>query len=131
METTTLIIIIISILLCLSYVIDVNDNNNSCDKNYIITTLARQAARWTTAARQDVNPMIAVLHANYGAGYLWALRDIFTDSEIEEAGIEILKLRNEIIKTQDSITINLTKLCPKYAPPSSYLTNIGGEGNTK
>ena len=35
-----------------------------------IQKLTRQAARWSTAAAQDESPLIAVLHANYAAGYL-------------------------------------------------------------
>lgn len=41
--------------------------------NNIIKTLVRQSARWSVAALQDTNIMIAVLHSNYGAGYLWVL----------------------------------------------------------
>ena len=44
--------------------------NSSCKcsgvKDEIIAKLGRQAARWTTAAAQDKNLMIRVLHANYG-----------------------------------------------------------------
>ena len=36
----------------------------------VVKSLLRQSARWTVAARQDKNPLIAVLHANYGAAYL-------------------------------------------------------------
>ena len=50
-----------------------------------INTLLRQTARWATAAKQDENPLIAVLHSNYGAGYLWALKDIATGEQIKAA----------------------------------------------
>lgn len=101
----------------------------SCDPLHkIIKTLLRQAARWSTAAAQDDNSMIAVLHANYGAGYLWALKDIATDDQITRAtGIDVIKFRDEIIKVQDYATMKMAKLCPKYAPDKTYLTNIGGE----
>lgn len=46
--------------------------------------LIRQVARWSTAGKQDKNSMIAVLHANYGAGYLWALKDIIKMDIIEK-----------------------------------------------
>jgi hypothetical protein len=73
--------------------------------------------------------MIAVLHANYGAGYLWAVKDIATDDEIAKAaGIDIRKFEKEIIDIQDNATIRMAKLCPEYAPTASYLTTIGGEG---
>ena len=51
--------------------------------NNIVDILVRQTARWATAAKQDKNILIAVLHANYAAGYLWALKDIASDEEIE------------------------------------------------
>ena len=116
------------------YLLDIRDNcyihGNKYDlvkKN--INTLVRQSARWSTAAKQDESSMIAVLHANYGAGYLWAVKDIATDDEIAKAaGIDIRKFEKEIIDIQDNATIRMAKLCPEYAPTASYLTTIGGEG---
>ena len=101
---------------------------NSDDKSQIIKTLVRQAARWSTAAAQDENAMISVLHANYGAGYLWALRDIATDEEIfNVTQIDVLKFRDSITKIQDYSTMKLMKLCPKYAPKNTYLAKIAKE----
>lgn len=95
----------------------------------IIQVLSRQAARWSTAAKQDKNTMIAVLHANYGAGYLWALKDIASSEQIKAAtGIDILKFEREIVSIQDEATMKMAKICPKYAPKKSYLTKFGGEG---
>ena len=104
-------------------------NNTKSYSNKIIKKLVRQAARWSTAAIQDESPMIAVLHANYGAGYLWSLKDIATDSEIESAtGINIKKFENEIVKAQDYATKKMIGICSKFGPKSSYLTKLGGEG---
>ena len=97
-------------------------------KDDLIKILTRQAARWSVAAQQDQNAMIAVLHANYGAGYLWALNDIATTSEIEEAsGINYQSFRDEIVKIQDAATKRMATLCPAYAPAPSVLTKISGE----
>lgn len=99
--------------------------NNTSDKSEMIRILIRQASRWAMASKQDTEIMIAVLHANYGAGYLWAVRDIATDNEIEEAtGINILQFRDEIIKIQDTVTRRLAKSCPSYLPNDSYITRI-------
>jgi hypothetical protein len=103
-----------------------NDNHIFQEK---IKTLVRQAARWSTAAKQDENTMVAILHANYGAGYLWALKDIASDSQIVSAtGINLDKFIKEIIKIQDMVTMKMSKICPDYSPESTYLTKIGGEG---
>ena len=94
-----------------------------------IKVLVRQAARWSTAAKQDKSVLIAVLHANYGAGFLWALKDIATREQIRLAtGIDPVKFEKEILKIQDAATKRMAKLCPKYAPKKSYLSVIGGEG---
>ena len=121
-----LIIIIIGLLILLT--LKTNTSKNDDFKTDTIKTLVRQAARWSTAAAQDDNIMVAVLHSNYGAGYLWALKDIATDSEIQEAtGIDVLKFRDEIIKVQDMATKRMSQTCPKYAPSKSYLAKIAGE----
>ena len=90
--------------------------------------MARQAARWSTAAEQDQNPMIAVLHANYGAGYLWAMQDIATSSEIEKAtGMDWKQFRTAILAAQDKATRRLASLCPGFSPRQTYLTKVARE----
>ena len=75
-----------------------------------IQKLVRQAARWSVAAQQDESPIIALLHANYGAGYLWALKDIASDSQIVSAtGINLDKFTKEITTTQDMVTTSNTQ----------------------
>ena len=104
-------------------------NDSKKKLNMIIKILVRQASRWSTAALQDKSPLIAVLHANYGAGYLWALKDIASNSEIQDAtGINFKKFEYEIVTVLDKITKNLVNVCPDYAPTKSYLTKISGEG---
>lgn len=94
-----------------------------------LITLVRQAARWSTAAKQDSNSLIAVLHANYGAGYLWALGDIATPEEILTAtGVDYGRLKSEITAIQDEATTTLSNKCPNYAPPLEWLSVVAGEG---
>ena len=91
--------------------------------------LSRQAARWSVAAEQDGSPIVKLLHANYGAGYLWALRDISTDNEIKEkTGIDILKFQKKIVDIQDKSTKAVTKVCPQFVGDvDKYLLRIGGD----
>ena len=95
-----------------------------------IASLVRQASRWATAAEQDKNAMIALLHANYAAGYLWALRDIASDTEIEAAvpGLSLPTFIDEIVATQDKATRRVSSLCPAFAPTEPpYLVYFSGE----
>lgn len=121
--------IILGIIIMWANTYNVSESKNSECKREMIKTLVRQSARWSTASLQDNNSMIAVLHANYGAGYLWALFDIATTSEIEQAtSIDVLKFRNAIIEAQDKATKKMAQLCPAYAPELSYLSKIAAEG---
>jgi hypothetical protein len=74
--------------------------------------------------------MIACLHANYAAVDLWALRDIATDSEIEQLGdIDVLKFKKKIIDVQDKATKYAAFKCPEYKGEiDDYLSKISGEG---
>lgn len=109
------------------YLADFSEETSSLTET--LKTLARQAARWSTAANQDNNAMIAVLHANYGAGYLWAMQDIATSSEIEAAtGIDWKRFKHEILSAQDAAAKKMANLCPQFAPKKSYLSKIGKEG---
>lgn len=94
-----------------------------------IKILVRQTARWSTAADQDKSPLIKLLHANYGAGYLWALKDIANNKQIEQAaGIDMNEFQKSVVDARDRATKAVINICPSFAPPPSYLTAIGGEG---
>lgn len=102
--------------------------SNSKQHN-IINSLLRGSARWAAASLQDKSPIVAVLHSNYAAGYLWALRDSFSDIDIQrETGIDIIKFQKKIIDTQDKSTQILIKNCPQYASNIDiYLGKIAKE----
>ena len=94
-----------------------------------IEKLVRQSARYATAAQQDASPVIAVLHANYAAAYLYALKDIATDSQIHNAtGIDVKKFKEHITNVQDMVTRKTSEKCPEFVGEVDiYLAQIGGE----
>lgn len=97
-----------------------------------IKILSRQAARWAIASRNDTNPIIAILHANYAAGYLWALSDICTPALFEEImGVDYEQLKAEIVTTQDHATVALAQRCPSIAPEPGILAYVAEEGLLK
>jgi hypothetical protein len=118
-------IIIISILIVLCAINYILQSPSRDNKNNIINILIRQIARWAIAAEQDQNIMIAVLHANYAAGYLWALQSIASDSEIKSAsGINFKLFENEITRIQDNATRKMASMCPNIAPTNKYLFHL-------
>ena len=123
-------IIILVIVIFILYNKDcmLKDYRFSREKEIMISTLIRQCARWSTAADQDTVPLIAVLHANYGVGYLLALKDIFSQNDIEKYGkIDLLKFEKEIVFIQDKVTKLATSVCEQYGPSSTYLTSLSKE----
>ena len=94
-----------------------------------VKTLTRQAARWSVAAAQDESPLIALLHANYGAAYLWALNDIATSEEIKAAtGLDYLVLKEKITGVQDSVTRRVSQTCPEMiGDTDKYLADVAGD----
>ncbi len=84
-------------------------------KTFIIKTLLRGSSRWAAASLQDKSLLIGVLHGNYAAGYLWGLRDVFSDNEIYKAsGVNIIEFQKRITDIQDDLTAKLIKVCPQY-----------------
>lgn len=83
-----------------------------------IGVLYRQCARWAVASLQDASPMIAVLHANYAAGYLWAIKDIATPEQFARAtgGADFLALERRVVAVQDAAARALLAACDRAAP---------------
>ena len=94
-----------------------------------IQKLVRQAARWATTAQQDQSPFIALLHANYASGYLWALKDIASEKEINRvAGINLRQFEEHIVNVQDITTKKVIKACPEFSGEIDlYLSTIAEE----
>lgn len=103
--------------------------SSKSDRDFVINTIIRGCARWAAASLQDKSPLVAVLHANYASGYLWALRDTFSDQDIKSSsGIDIIQFQKRITDIQDIATKRIISVCPKYASDiDPYLGKIGGE----
>jgi hypothetical protein len=98
--------------------------SNGCrEKPKVIETLVRQSSRYALAAEQDMSPLVAVLHANYAAAYLWALKDVASDAEISNViGKDKLKELESYVKTvQDTATKRATRDCPSFIGASANL----------
>jgi hypothetical protein len=106
-----------------------NTEKNDISKKDNIKTLVRQASRYSIASQQDKSPLIALLHANYGAGYLWALKDIASEKEIYNATkINLLRFEKKITDIQDNATKRVSRLCPQFIGSSDIeLLKLAGD----
>lgn len=103
--------------------------NLTFEKAEDIRKLTRQCSRWLIAAQQDQSPLIAVLHSQYGMGYLWAIKDISSTKEFQEAtGLDFLKFEKHATEIQDKISKKVIKACPQFSGDIDlYLGKIAGE----
>ena len=94
-----------------------------------IKKLMRQSARYATAAQQDDSPIIATLHANYAAAYLWALKDVANARQIHQnTGVELKTFEEHILNVQDMVSKKVVQKCPEFAGDVDlYLSSIAGE----
>jgi hypothetical protein len=114
MEFLTFVVLFLITLALMLILISVNKTNPT-DSN-AIKSIVRGSSRYALASLQDRSPMIALLHANYGAGYFWAMRDAFNSKDIENAtGINILDYEKKITDIQDKSTKEVIKVCPQFA----------------
>ena len=135
MDITSMFVIIIIIIIIYIIVNSFFDTKNNTQKGVPdtngnkIRSILRGSSRFSLASLQDKSPLIALLHANYGTGYFWALRDSFTDKEIyDTTGLNIQEYQKKITDIQDSVTKNVIKLCPKIANELDLnLAKIAGE----
>ena len=116
------IILLLVLMACVIYQKPIHDPVN---------ILIRQASRWSVASQQDESPMIALLHANYAVGFLWALQDIATERDIERVlgRGKLSTFRKKIVTIQDKATQAVSSACPRFMGPEvdEYLTKLAGD----
>lgn len=106
-----------------------NKINKSINKAQI---LIRQSARYAHAARQDKDILIALLHANYGSGYLFAAKDIYPENELIDLFPSYNKYKEftrEIINIQDEVNRRAVTECPKLITNKDIITVMSGTSN--
>lgn len=122
------ILIILIISLGIGSYFEIYNNNDNVSPS-AIQKLTRQTARWLIAAQQDESPMIAALHAQYGMGYLWAIKDITSPSSFRKAtGRDWEKFETEAVKVQDDMSRKIASACPQYVGDiNKYLGRVAGD----
>ena len=93
-----------------------HDIYNKINKKYIIKKIVNLITTTSNYNKNTNNPIEKTIYANYAAGYLWALKDIFTDIDIKEAGYEIFKIRDDVIYQQDNSTRSMIDVCKNFGP---------------
>lgn len=130
----TLVVIIILILTL--YIFTKNNNTNYNEKNNKdskkANVLIRQSARYAHAARQDKDLLIALLHANYSSGYLFAAKDIFPENlliSLFPSYKDYKEFEAKIKEIQDEVNTRAVSGCPSMVSKKDIITKMGGESS--
>lgn len=111
MKFNNILLITVIIVFILGLVYNKSKEQKNFEKS--IKILYRQSARWAAAAVQDESEIIALLHANYAAGYLWAIKDIISTEQFKKiTGVDFLDLENRIVDIQDIASKKMIEKCP-------------------
>lgn len=74
----------------------------------------RQVKRWLYASKQDKNPGIALLHANYAVGNIDMFLQMYHPNTIlKYTKDDIYELYREATKLQDEAQKRVLEVCPK------------------
>jgi hypothetical protein len=136
---TYIFTIIVVVILIVSLYIFTKQYSDNCDNSNNISNdinkariLIRQSARYAHAARQDEDQLIALLHANYGSGYLFAAKDIFPETvlvKLFSSYDEYKDFEQGVIKIQDTVNTRTVDNCPNIVSTKDIITKMGGEGD--
>ena len=117
MAQDIILIALILLLLVVFFKPNIKSTFSSGTRADAINSMITQSARWVLASLSDQNPFIANLHANYGVGYIIALRDWASDAEIKEAsGVDIFKFSKTVTNAQRQAAQKLISVCPESLP---------------
>lgn len=100
--------------------------------NEAIQVLLRQAARYAIAAEQDINPLIAVLHADYAAGMVYAIQAAWPEWQFREAtGLPFRVVLDEVVRIQDAAHRKMAAACPAVVPGGGVLERLARGGGAR
>ena len=81
-----------------------------------IKSLIQKCASYAVQAQQDTSPVQGMLHANYAAAYLSALKEVSTERQIQQVGsVNIRTFEEHILNVQKSVTDKALQAVPELA----------------
>ncbi len=81
-----------------------------------IQTLVQKCASYAVQAQQDASPVQAMLHANYAAAYLDALKVVSSERQIQQVGsVNLGTFQSHVLNVQKSVTDKALEAVPELA----------------
>lgn len=88
--------------------------------------LLQAAERWSTEARQDGNPVIALMHACYAKAFASALRRVLSDDQIQRAhGVSMVQFEQKLTGIEEKALANIRSAAPDLLPEGASAVRVG------
>jgi len=88
-----------------------------------INRVVQQASKWHTTSKQDIDPLLHLIHSNYALAYAQTARALAPDTLIEKTtGIRLTELLYYLEDDQRAALQSLVNVCPNVKPHGVYNT---------
>lgn len=82
-----------------------------------LNRVVNQASKWHATSKQDIDPVLRLMHANYALAYAQTARSLASDASIENmTGIRLSELMYHLEDEQRESLQNLVAQCPNVKP---------------
>lgn len=83
----------------------------------LVRRLVKEAARWGTLSAQDTNPLISLIHANYGLAYARVCRELMSESDIARMlHVDLSEMIFMLTEQQERSMQQCSQACPEIQP---------------
>jgi hypothetical protein len=91
-----------------------------------VNDLIKQSSRWHTTSKQDTNPVIALMHANYAISYAKMARKLVGEKRVEKlTGVNISELLYFLEEDQQSAIKSIVDTSPEFYMEGMYAVSSG------
>lgn len=81
-----------------------------------VQTLIQKCASYAVQAQQDASPVQGMLHANYAAAYLDALKVVSSERQVQQVGaVNLGTFQAHVLNVQKSVTDKALQAVPELA----------------
>jgi hypothetical protein len=123
LKTTLLVMGCIFLLACLSKWTEHTQPKQSKQMTRQLKRVMSQASKWHTTSRQDMDPVINLIHADYALAYANVARSLASEVALEKtSGIKIRDFVYQLESDQKKAVQNLVSQCPSLKPIGIFAT---------
>ena len=91
--------------------------------------ILRSANKWALTAKQDSNPIMALMHISYAKAYIGVLRRVLNDQQLEKAhSVDMRDLEQKMDAVEQEVLIKISQKAPSIMPEGEFAVRTGWLG---